>query len=301
MAKLEENRYGKSRVRLARVKRHATHNNFHEWNVEILLQGDFASCFEAGDNRRILPTDTMKNTVYSVARNSAAQTIEGFAMELSAFLISRNPQITAAEVTVTEKPWDHLPLHGQPHPTTFIQNSTERHTTTVLQKQSGHSPPSDGQKSQRKRKLTIVSGLQNLVIMKTADSAFSGYIKDSLTTLPESQDRLFGTAVWSRWTYSPAAFDFAALRRQIREELLDVFATHKSASVQHTLYAMAERVLQKVSAVEDITLRMPNLHCLPVDLARFGQDNPNEIFVPIDEPHGYIEARISRAGTSGKG
>jgi urate oxidase len=299
MAKLEENRYGKSRVRLVRVKRHATHNDFHEWNVEILLQGDFASCFESGDNRQILPTDTMKNTVYSVARDSAAQTIEEFASDLSAFLLRRNPQITAAEVTVTEKPWDHLPLHGQPHPTTFIQNTGERQTTTVLHKQAPESRQAPA--SQLTAAPQIVSGLENLVIMKTADSAFAGYIKDSLTTLPESQDRLFGTAVWSRWTYNPAAADFAALRQQIREELLEVFATHKSASVQHTLYAMAERVLAKVSAVGDITLRMPNLHCLPVDLSRFGQDNPNEIFVPIDEPHGYIEARISRGGSAGKG
>jgi urate oxidase len=288
MANLEENRYGKSRVRLVRVKRHATHNDFHEWTVEILLQGDFSACFESGDNRQILPTDTMKNTVYSVARNSAAQTIEEFASELSAFVITRNPQVSDAEVTITEKLWEHLSLHGQPHPTTFIQSSTERHIATASQQQAGSTPQ-------------IVSGLENVVIMKTADSAFTGYIKDSLTTLPESQDRLFGTAVWSRWTYSPAASDFAALRQQIREGLLEVFATHKSASVQHTLYAMAERVLDKVPVVEDITLRMPNLHCLPVDLSRFGQDNPNEIFVPVDEPHGYIEARISRDGIAGKG
>jgi urate oxidase len=39
---------------------------------------------------------------------------------------------------------------------------------------------------------------------------------------------------------------------------------------------------------------MPNKHCLLVDLSRFHQDNPNEIFVPTDEPHGYIEARVRR-------
>jgi urate oxidase len=59
---------------------------------------------------------------------------------------------------------------------------------------------------------------------------------------------------------------------------------------------MAEAVLEDVVEVEEIELTMPNIHCLPVDLSPFGQDNPNEIFVPIDEPHGYIEARIRRKG-----
>jgi urate oxidase len=139
-----------------------------------------------------------------------------------------------------------------------------------------------------------VSGLENLVIMKTAGSAFEGYIKDSLTTLAESKDRLFGTAVRASWNYKTSKLDFSTLRSTIRDSLLAVFANHASKSVQHTLYAMAEQVLEKVSEVEEIELTMPNKHCLLVDLSRFGQDNPNEIFVPIDEPHGFIEARVRR-------
>ena len=86
------------------------------------------------------------------------------------------------------------------------------------------------------------------------------------------------------------------LRAKIREILLAVFAGHYSKSVQHTLYAMAEAVLEGVAEVSEIELTMPNIHCLLVDLSRFGQDNPNEIFVPTDEPHGYIEARVRRQG-----
>ncbi|MGC2817831.1 MAG: hypothetical protein WA207_20730, partial [Candidatus Acidiferrum sp.] len=67
-------------------------------------------------------------------------------------------------------------------------------------------------------------------------------------------------------------------------------------SVQHTLYAMGEAAIAQVAEIEDIELTMPNKHYLLADLSRFGQDNPNEIFVPIDEPHGYIEARLQRKG-----
>jgi urate oxidase len=282
VAELKENRYGKSRVRLVRVKRHADRHDFHEWALDVLLRGDFASCFETGDNSRILPTDTMKNTVFSLARSSSAECMEDFAKELAEFLLRRNPQVSQAEVSVTEKQWDRLSDRGKPYPTAFIQSSGERQTTTVSRKQSGG--------------LTVVSGLENLVIMKTADSGFVGYIKDALTTLPESTDRLFGTSVSSRWHYRDADAHFVSLRAEIRRLLLSVFATHNSKSVQHTLYAMAEKVLETIPDVEEIELRMPNLHCLLVDLSRFGQDNPNELFVPIDEPHGYIEARIRREG-----
>jgi urate oxidase len=281
MAELKDNRYGKSRVRLVRVKRHAEGHDFREWAVEVLLRGDFASCFEDGDNSKILPTDTMKNTVYSLACSSNATCTEDFAKELLEFLLRRNPQVSGGEVSISEKPWEHLSLHGK-HPTTFIQSSVERQTTSVSRNQAGE--------------CAITSGLENLVIMKTADSGFAGFIKDSLTTLPESDDRLFGTSVWSRWKYSHSDADFISLRANVRESLLSVFAEHKSKSVQHTLYAMAEGVLDKIPEVAEIELRMPNLHCLLVDLSRFGQDNPNEIFVPIDEPHGYIEARIRREG-----
>jgi urate oxidase len=282
MAELKDNRYGKSRVRLVRVKRHATGHDFREWAVEVLLRGDFASCFEDGDNSKILPTDTMKNTVYSLACSSNATCTEDFAKELLEFLLRRNPQVSGGEVSISEKPWEHLRQHGKPHPTAFVQSSIERQTTSVSLNQASE--------------YTVISGLENLVIMKTADSGFAGFIKDSLTTLPESDDRLFGTSVWSRWKYSRADADFISLRANVRESLLSVFAEHKSKSVQHTLYAMAEGVLDKIPEVEEIELRMPNLHCLLVDLSRFGQDNPNEIFVPIDEPHGYIEARIRREG-----
>jgi urate oxidase len=281
MTVLAENRYGKSRVRVARVKRTPQGHNFREWTLEILLQGDFETCFTEGDNSKILPTDTMKNTVYSLARESSAECIEDFAKELIDFLLSRNSQVSLAEVSASEKGWEHLPTgHGRHHPTTFVQSSGENKTTKVTRTQTG--------------KFLVVSGLENLVLMKTAGSAFEGYIRDSLTTLPESADRLFGTAIRANWTYAKTDLSFESLRTKIRGALLGVFADHASKSVQHTLYAMGETVLTTVAEVDDIGLAMPNRHYLLADLSKFGQDNPNEIFVPTDEPHGSIEACVRR-------
>ncbi|MGA2097712.1 MAG: factor-independent urate hydroxylase [Candidatus Acidiferrum sp.] len=282
MTKLAENSYGKSRVRLAKLKRYADHNDFHEWTIEISLQGDFDSCFVAGDNSKILPTDTMKNTVYSLARASSAGSMEEFGKELAAFFLDRNPQVSATRITLAEKFWDHLHTDGKRHPTTFVQPSGEQQTTEVAAK--------------RNAQPSVCSGLENLVIMKTANSAFAGFLRDSLTTLPEANDRLFATSVRARWNYSSPHLPFPALRSRIRQLLLSAFAEHASKSVQHTLYAMGESALAQVPEIDDIELIMPNKHYLLADLSRFGQDNPNEIFVPIDEPHGTIEARLCRQG-----
>jgi urate oxidase len=282
MTVLAENKYGKSRVRLVQVKRDASQHDFREWTVEILLQGAFESCYTQGDNCKILPTDTMKNTVYSLARDSSAECMETFAKELIDFLLRNNSQVESAEVSISEKAWEHMRAGGESYATAFVQSSDERQTTHVTRG--------------RDNVFSVWSGFENLLIMKTANSAFEGFIRDRLTTLPEAADRLLGTAARASWKYASADLAFNGLRTKIREILLKIFAEHDSKSVQHTLYAMGEAALEQVPELEDIELTMPNIHCLLVDLSRFGQDNPNRIFMPIDEPHGYIEARLRRQG-----
>ena len=282
MMTLAENSYGKSRVRLAKVKRHSDHHDFREWTIDILLEGDFESCFVLGDNSKILPTDTMKNTVYSLARTSRADCMEEFGKELAAYLLDRNPQVSAARVTLAEKSWQHLPTGGKPHPTTFVESSSESQTAEI--------------RAVRNAAPSVQAGLENLVILKTAGSEFVGFIKDSLTTLPETTDRLFATSLGARWNYLSPRVPFLSLRSKVRDALLNVFAAHASKSVQHTLYAMGESALANVPEIGDIQLTMPNKHFLLADLSRFGQNNPNEIFVPIEEPHGAIEARLRRQG-----
>jgi len=280
MIELADNRYGKSRVRLMKVTRHPHGNELREWTVQVLLKGDFDSAHIDGDNSKILATDTMKNTVYSIARSSNATSMESYAMELVDFLLGRNPQVSSAAVQIEAALWKRITVEGKLHPTAFMHGSGEVQTTHVERAQDGS--------------FCILSGLDNLVVLKTANSGFEGFIKDSLTTLKETNDRLFGTAVRAEWRYTTVDLDFDAVRSSIRETMLSTFADHDSKSVQQTLYAMAESALTAVKQIDEIELAMPNKHCLLVDLSRFDQDNPNEIFVPTNEPHGYIEARIRR-------
>ncbi|CAF2969647.1 unnamed protein product [Rotaria sp. Silwood2] len=112
----------------------------------------------------------------------------------------------------------------------------------------------------------IVSGLKDLKVMKTANTSFVNFYRDSLTTLADSTDRLFGTAVVAHWTYEDgsAVIDFDKTRQQIRSLMIDLFAEHESESVQHTMYDMGKLVLNNVKSISKIHFTMPNLHCLPV-------------------------------------
>jgi urate oxidase len=280
MARLGENRYGKSRVRLSRITRAGDRHDFQEWTVQILLQGDFESSFTAADNSKVLPTDTMKNTVYSIARGSRSTTIEEFAMELGDYLLVNNPQVSKVGVEVAEKAWERMTVGGAPEATTFKLGGPEAQMVHATRERSGS--------------WTIVSGVDGLTILKTTKSAFTGYIQDKLTTLKPTTDRIFGTRATVTWDYVSPTQDFAGVRARIVAALLKEFAAHNSMSVQHTLFDMGKAALDAAPEIARIHLAMPNLHHLLADLSHFGQDNPNHIFVPIDEPHGSIEATVER-------
>lgn len=280
MARLGKNCYGKSRVRLSRITRHGDRHGFNEWTVQVLLEGDFESSFTEADNSKILPTDTMKNTVYSVARDSKAVTIEEYAMELGDYLLANNPQVSGVLVEVEEKAWERLVVDSVPEATTFRLGGPELHTVRAVRDQG--------------REWSIRSGIDGLVILKTTKSAFTGYIKDKLTTLKPATDRIFGTRATATWEFAVENPDYSNVRDRAIAALLKEFAAHESMSVQHTLFDMGKAALAAAPEVARITLTMPNLHHLLADLSPFGQENPNHIFAPIDEPHGYIEATIER-------
>ncbi len=285
MARLGENCYGKSRVRISRITRiqdpqKGDRHEFQEWTVRVLLHGDFDASFTATDNSKILPTDTMKNTVYSIARDSKAATIEEFAMELGDYLLHENAHVSKVGIEIEEKAWERMVIDGVPEATAFRLAGPEVQTVEAVR--------------ERGKPWAIAAGIDGLTILKTTKSAFTGYIQDRLTTLKPATDRIFGTRATVTWDYMSPSQNFAAARTRIVSALLREFAAHNSMSVQHTLFDMGKAALEAAPEIARIHLAMPNLHHLLADLSPFGQDNPNHIFAPIDEPHGAIEATIER-------
>lgn len=285
MARLAENHYGKSRVRLLKVMRNGSQHELREWTVGVYLQGDFERHFRDGDNADLMATDTMKNTVYSVARESSALTMEDYAQDLARLLSERNPQVSHAHITVEEKMWIRIKAHGERHGSAFLQRGPDVATTEL-----SYTPA----KADSDVLAVVTSGVKGLVILKTSNSGFVGFKRDRWTTLPEVTDRLLGTEATITWVYSEPKEDYAAARTRLMDTLLATFADHDSLSVQQTLFQMADDALAVEPGISEITLAMPNRHNNLVDLSRFGQENANEIFVPTDEPHGQIQARVVR-------
>jgi urate oxidase len=281
---LSWNRYGKSQVRLVKVRRPSTGSGRahdpHEivdLTVAIQLEGAFEPVYTEGDNSPCIATDTMKNTVYALARHDAIDHAEAFACRLADHFAAM-PAVSRARVSTVEHRWERLSVGGHPHPHAFVQPGGERWTAAVTTDAGG---------------TEVVAGLENLVVLKTTDSAFAGFPRDRFTTLPETQDRILATSVTASWIYRRGATDFAA-RHRIRAALVEAFAAHISQSVQHTLYAMGNAALDACVDATSITLTMPNRHHLLVNLEPFGLDNPNEIFVATEQPYGLIEATITR-------
>ena len=269
---LAANTYGKSQVRLIKIARRADCHDLKEITFQILFRGDFASCYETGDNSNILPTDTIKNTVYALARRHEIVAIEDFAQRLIEHFLQHNPQVSQVAVEMTENLWSRVALAA-------FTRMGEKRTAIVNGTRTG---------------CTIQAGIEDLIILKSSGSAFEGYIKDPYTTLKETKDRIFATAVRALWRYEPGTLGYNALWTAIRQAIVETFAGHQSLSVQHTLHAIGQDVLGCFPDVAEIQLTMPNKHALLVDLAPFGLDNPNEVFVPVDEPSGYIEGKVVR-------
>jgi len=279
-ALLASNSYGKSAVRMVKLERRGQRHDIRDLTVDIALEGEFEDAHTVGDNSMVLPTDTMKNTVYAKARERSLGEPEEFARLLGEHFLAASKSASLARVRVAEHGWRRLDIGGRPHDHSFQRGSSERRVAHVT--------------SRRQEEPTIIAGIEELIVLKSAQSAFAGYAKDRYTTLRETADRILATSISTYWRYADGATSFGVLWESVRRTLLGTFAEHDSRSVQHTLYAMADAVLETSAEVEEISIAMPNKHHLLVDLAPFGLENPNEIFVPTDEPFGLIEATVTR-------
>jgi urate oxidase len=247
--------------------------------VAVRFQGAFDASYADGDNSDVLPTDTMKNTVYALAAETPMGEPEAFGRRLGQHFLQHSPGLHRVRVDLVMHDWRRLRVEGHDAGSAFMRRGPDVRTARVQTDRRGS---------------TITAGVDDLLILKTSRSAFEGYPRPIYTTLPETADRLLATSLTATWRYRTSDLEFGVAWQTVRQILLEVFAGHESKSVQHTLHAMGQAVLDRVGDVASITLVMPNKHHLPFDLSRLGLENRNEIFIPTDEPHGLIEATLVR-------
>ena len=279
MAKLMGHRYGKAQVRVLKILREGAIHTIREVEVSALLAGDFETSYTAGDNTKVVPTDTIKNTVNVFVQQHLVDDLERFAVTLGEHFVRCYGQVMEATIEVTERAWDRLESGGQPHPHAFqAAGSARRYARAICG--AGASE--------------VTAGIRDLVILKSTGSGFAGYPKCEYTTLSETADRILATSFRATWHFASVPVSYRKSNDAILAAMLKVFAENYSPSAQTTLFQMGEAALRTCAEISRIDLAMPNKHCLLLNLAPFGLENKNEVFVPTEEPFGLIEASVGR-------
>jgi urate oxidase len=277
---LAQHSYGKSRIRVTKVTRLADCHEVRELTIEIELEGDFARSYTGGDNSLIIPTDTMKNVGYALAKEHPLESIEDFGSAIANHFLKHHSHVERATIRIVEHPLERIEVDGRGHPHAFCGLRRETRTCTVRGWRGG---------------ARVESGIDELFLLKSTGSAFTGFLRDRYTTLSDASDRILATILKAEWLYATAPPDWVLARMKIRQTLLETFAGHQSLSAQQTLYAMGAAALEACLQIDRMTLTMPNKHRILVDLQPFGLENANEVFLATDEPHGTITGTLQRA------
>ena len=281
--RLGANQYGKAEVHVVRVYRDTPRHAIRDLTVSTSLRGDFSAAHAKGDQGEVLPTDTQKNTVFSFAKEKGIESPEQFGLALADHFLEAAPRADGARIEVREAAWSRIDVDGQGHDHAFVQTGGGTRTAIVNVDGRGED-----------RQAHVVSGISDLVVLKSTGSEFHGFLKDGYTTLPETDDRILATSLVARWRYNSMDVDWSKTYDTVKALLLRRFAEIHSYALQQTLYGMGEAVLEQVPAIDEIRLSAPNKHHFLVDLSPFGVENPGEVFYAADRPYGLIEATVER-------
>src|SRR5215218_8060691 len=248
---LGQNNYGKSEVRLVKVERGADRHEIWDLDVRVTLEGDFEAAHVEGDNAGLLATDTMRNTVYALAKDSLAGSIEDFGLALIDHFLEAGPTVYGAWVEIIQFLWNRIEVDGHPHEHSFIRGRGERKARV------------SGDESGARQ---VEAGIGDVYVLKTTNSGWEGFLRDQYTTLPDTNDRILATTVTARWWYDTTEADFDRLWQGVHDQTLATFTDHYSPSVQNTLWLMGKAVLNRFPEIEKIWYSFPNVHQIPYDL-----------------------------------
>jgi urate oxidase len=278
---LGPNQYGKAENRVVRIYRDTDRHEIRDLNVSTALRGDFGDAHLSGDQSRVLPTDTQKQTVYAFAKQVGIGEIEDFALALGRHFVNDVEPVQGCRIEIEEYAWERVRVNGHEHDHTWVRKGQETRTTILTIEGKG------GQEH-------FVSGLKDLMVLKSTGSEFHDFLVDEYTTLSPTTDRILATSLLACWRYLGTDIDWAAAYASIRELLLEQYAEVHSHALQQTLYEMGRAVLKAHDEVAEIKFSAPNRHHFAYDLSPFGLENANEVFYAADRPYGLIQTTVQR-------
>jgi urate oxidase len=207
----------------------------------------------------VVATDSIKNTIYILAKLQPVTPPELFGSIIGTHFIETYNHIHAAHVSVITHRWTRMAIDGKSHPHSFLRDGTE--TRNVQVDVTEH------------KGIDVWSSISHLHVLKSTGSQFWGYIHDEYTTLPETWDRILSTEVDATWRWKSfggldavkaGSSKFDEAWSAAREITLKTFAEDNSASVQNTMFRMADQILAVMPQVEEVEYSLPNKHYFEV-------------------------------------
>lgn len=289
-------RYGKDNVRVYKVHRDQKTGvqTVVEMTVCVLLEGEIDTSYTKADNSVIVATDSIKNTIFILAKQHPVTPPELFGSIIGTHFINTYKHIHVAHTSIITHRWTRLNVDGKPHPHSFIRDSEETRNVQVDVTEGAG--------------IDIRSTINKLSVLKSTGSQFWGFVRDEYTTLPEVWDRILSTDVEATWAWKRfSSLDevrgnvpkFDDTWEAARNITLKTFAEDNSASVQATMYKMGEQILAHQPLVETVDYSLPNKHYFELDLSwHKGLQNKGkdaEVFVPQSNPNGLIKCTVGRS------
>ncbi|MFI9510732.1 factor-independent urate hydroxylase [Nocardia sp. NPDC052566] len=282
---LSDHRYGKAENRIVRVYRDGARHEIRDVNVSTVLRGDFADAYVSGDQSKVLPTDTQKQTAYAYAKKPGPQPIEDYALALAGHFVDAIEPVASARIEVDEYAWERVEVGGIEHDHTWVRQGTEVRTAAVTVAGKGSA-----------QRAWVIGGVKDLTILKSTGSEFADFLTDEFTVLAPTRDRMLATSLAVQWRFADTAgIDWDAVYAGVRARLVGTFATQHSKALQQTLFEMGKAVLADFPVLAEIRLAAPNKHHFDYDLGRFGIENNGEVYHAADRPYGLIHATVRRA------
>ena len=279
MSRVASSHHGETRIRLLRVVRRGDRHDPRDLSVTCRFEGDLSSAFVDGRLDALIPGEAVKNLVYATSRDAGAKEIEDFGLALAARILQNHPKVTRTRLEIAESAWHRLEVGGKAQGQAFVSGSGERRTATIT---------SNGQQ------VAVVSGIENLTIMRTAGFAPSRKATEDPGGRDDGLQRMLVASVSAKWTYSSGDVTFGPYRQGVRSAVVETFGCHGRRTVPHTLYAIADVVLGSFEDIAEITLSVQERPYRPADLFKAGLENPDDLFVVLDEPLGLVEVTVER-------
>jgi urate oxidase len=264
---------------MLRIVRRGDRHDPRDLTVSCRFEGDFSAAFVDGRADGLLPGEALKNLVHAVAREQAVGEIETFGIALCDRILGRHPHLTRARVEISEQPWNRVEVGGKPQGQAFLAGPPELRTAAIT---------SNG------RQVAVVAGVEQLTMMRTAGFGPPRRAEDDPSGLDDGVQRLLVGTLSARWAYSSPDVTFGPYRQGIRAAILETFGCHGRHSVQHTLYSIADVVLASYQEISEISLSLQERPYRPADLFSAGLENPDDVFVAVQEPLGVVEVTVER-------